>query len=204
MTDSKKGPIESTTNLLNYFREELKLAFDDLGLESSENTEAYLVYLLQNFARLDPQLVQEVGFNKPAAFLLGEAMNSPGEQRIAAYRRLGDASLFNCGFFADHLTRRGTVSAQYYRNVGRLAYGNLSELMGFKQPGGIFTQIYRELAAQFDAFVEAFERLGRGTKARSASDASALLAKLRRGESVDLDDLEAAGWLPAGSSKKKD
>ncbi len=199
MKDSQ-GSIQGTSNLLNYFRDELKAAFTNLGLRSSENTEAYLVHLLEDFVRFDPQLRQEIGFHKPAAFLLGEAMNSPGEQRITAYRRLGDASLFNCGFFDAHLTRRGTVSSQYYRNVGRIAYGQLSDLMMYKSTGGIFQQIYEELAAKFDAFVEAFKCLGR-TKAPQQSDAREVLAKLRRGENLDLDDLVAAGLVPPNSTK---
>lgn len=198
-----QGSIQSTSNLLNYFREELKAAFDDMGLKSSENTEAYLVHLLENFVRLDPQLGKEIGFHKPAAFLLGEAMNSPGEQRIVAYRRLGDASLFNCGFFDAHLTRRGTVNSQYYRNVGRIAYGQLSDLMMFKERGGIFQQIYEELADKFDGFVEAFKWLGRPKKTQQGRDPSPVLQKLRRGESLDLEDLKRAGLVPPNTTKKE-
>ena len=201
MKDSQ-GSIQSTSNLLNYFREELKAAFDDMGLKSSENTEAYLVHLLENFVRLDPQLDEELGFQKPAAFLLGEAMNSPGEQRIVAYRRLGDASLFNCGFFDAHLTRRGAVSSQYYRNMGRIAYGQLSDLMMLKDRGGIFQQIYEELSDKFDGFVEAFKFLGRPEKTREGRDPSPVLQKLRRGESLDLDDLKRAGLVPPNTTKK--
>ncbi|QDG52589.1 hypothetical protein FIV42_18155 [Persicimonas caeni] len=199
-----QGSIQSTSNLLNYFREELKAAFDAIGVDSTENTEAYLVHLLENFVRLDPQLAQEVGFQKPAAFLLGDAMNAPGEQRIVAYRRLGDVSLFNCGFFDAHLTRRGTVSSQYYRNVGRIAYGQLSDLMMFKDPGGLFQQIYEELADKFDGFVEAFKCLGRPKKAQKGRDPSPVLQKLRRGESLDLSDLKSAGLVPQSTKKKKD
>lgn len=201
MSDSQ-GQIHSNVNLLNYFRDELQLAFDRVGLESSENTEAYLVQLLRNFVRLDPQLSQEVGFQKPAAFLLGEAMNSPGEERIARYRRLGDVTLFNCGFFDKHLTRRGTVSSEYYRNVGRIAYGQLSDLMLVKKSGEIFQEIYEELSAKFDAFVDAFKCLGGESKVRDERDAQGVLEKLRRGESVDLDDLKCAGLVPKNTKPK--
>ncbi len=196
------GPIQSTANLLNYFREELKGAFDHIGLDSSENTEAYLVHLLESFVRVDEQLADEVGFEKPAAFLLCEAMNSPGEQRLVAYRRLGDASLFNCGFFDAHLTRRGRVSPEYYRNVGRLAYGQLSDLIGRKPSGGVFGQIYEELSAKFDAFVDAFKCLGHDRKGPADRSAAAVLEKLRNGERVDLDDLKCAGLVPPNTTKE--
>jgi hypothetical protein len=209
MKESQES-IQCTNNLLNYFRQELRVAFDGIGLQSSENTEAYLVYLLENFVRLDPQLSEDVGFQKAAALLLGEAMNSPGDLQIEAYRRLGDASLFNCGFFDAHLTRRGAVTSQYYRDVGRIAYGQLSDLMMLKRSGGVFQQIYEELAAQFDAFVEAFKRLGdRPDKPRRESILNrggsqyGPLEKLRRGESLDLEDLKLAGLVPANTTKKK-
>ena len=198
------GPIQSTANLLNYFREEHKGAFDHIGLRSSENTEAYLVHLLDGFTRVDPKLLEAVGFQKPAAFLLGEAMNTPGEERIVAYRRLGDVSLFNCGFFGDHLTRRGTVDARYYHEVGRIAYGQLSDLMHSKRSGGIFQQIYEELAAKFDAFVEAFKCLGSRAKDQPEADSQTVLAKLRRGEHVDLEDLKIAGLVPPNTPSKKE
>jgi hypothetical protein len=117
---------------------------------------------LDTFSRSKPQSTEALGFDKPAAFLLGEAMNSPGEQRIEAYRRLGDASLFNCGFFEAYLTRR-LVDADYYYGVGRLAYKNLRDLMSSKtsrEGPDMFIQIFDELSVKFDTVVEAFQRLG--------------------------------------------
>lgn len=199
---NSESSIQSTTNLLNYFRGELKDAFEYMGLCSSESTEAYLVHLLESYVRLESELAEELGFEKPAAFLLDEAMNSPGEARIAAYRRLGDASLFNCGFFDAHLTRRGQVTSQYYRNVGRLAYGQLSDLMTYKSSGGIFQQIYEELSDKFDAFVDAFKWLGRAEGERDRTAASAVFDKIRRGERVELDDLKLAGLVPPNTTER--
>lgn len=208
MKESQES-IQCTSNLVNYFREELRLAFQRLGLRSSEHTEAYLVYLLENFVRFDPSLRQEVGFQKAAALLLCEAMSAPGEQRIEAYRRLGDASLFNCGFFDAHLVRRGVVSSRYYRDVGRIAYSQLSDLMLLKPTGKVFQQIYEELAAHFDAFVEAFKWLGRDSVksrrpsgVRRASLNHDFLEKLRSGEELELEDLKRAGLIPANTPRK--
>ena len=119
-------------------------------------------------------------------------MNSPGERRLEAYRRLGDASLFNCGFFSEHLTRR-TVGAGYYRQVGQVAYKSLSDLMVSKDSGGIFQQIYRELAGRFDGFVEVLRFLGRGSAGTSVSET--VLDRLRAGESVTVEELRRAGLI---------
>lgn len=150
--------LEQVQNLLEFFRDELTTAFDELGVETSSETEAYLVHLLESYSRLNPTSSAEVGFEKPAAILLEEAMTSAGEQRIEIYRRLGDASLYNCGFFAAHITRR-SVSPDYYQRLGQTAYRSLGDMMSFKQPGGIFHAIFDELARKFDHVVEAFRVL---------------------------------------------
>lgn len=212
---SPQEPIQCTTNLLQYFREELQTALKHVGLHSSQNTEAYLVYLLQSFVRVEPELRQDLGFERPAGLMLGDAMNQPGELKIEAFRRLGDASLFNCGFFDAHLTRRGAVSSQYYRNIGRIAYGQLSDLLVVKRSGEIFRQIYAELSAQFDAFVQALQYLGRASKSdkRDLSRPSAapkgapaggedVIAKLRRGERLNFEDLRRAGWVSGADPTK--
>ena len=161
MTDSTPPKIEPVNNLLGFFRDELVAALDAQGVDTTEETEAYLVHLLDSYSRLDASKAEEVGFSKPAALLLEEAMHSSGEQRIEAYRRLGDASLYSCGFFKEHLERRG-IGDDYYRRVGRTAYSSLSDWMNLKQPGGIFELIYRELTAKFDDVVDAFMLLGGG------------------------------------------
>lgn len=159
MTDSNPPKIEPVVSLVGFFREELVEALEAQGVDTSQETEAYLVHLLEGYSRLDSEKAEEVGFSKPAALLLEEAMHSDGEQRIEAYRRIGDASLYSCGFFREHLERRG-VGDDYYRRVGRTAYSSLSVWMNLKQPGGIFDLIYRELTAKFDDVVDAFNRVG--------------------------------------------
>lgn len=166
--------LEQVPSLLAFFRDELTSAFEQTGLQTSQETEAYLVHLLEGFSRLDPDSSDEVGFEKPAAMLLEEAMASAGERRIEIYRRLGDASLYNCGFFSAHITRR-SVSPTYYRRLGQTAYQSLGEMMGFKQPGGIFHAIFNELAAKFDSIVDAFKLLSGTGAPEMSSDIEALL-----------------------------
>lgn len=150
--------IEPVGSLIEFFRDELTLAFRRTGVETSEETEAYIVHVLDGYMRLDPTAAEEIGFDKPAALLLEEAMSSVGDRRIEIYRRLGDASLYNCGFFSARLSRK--VGPDYYQRLGRTAYRSLEEMMGFKQPGGAFHAIYRELAQKFDDVVAALRAFG--------------------------------------------
>ncbi len=159
MTDSQYS-IHQVEDLLQFFRSELSAAFEKLGLTTREETKTYLVHLLESFARLDERSRTAIGFQRPAAFLLGDALQSAGDRRIEAYRLLGDASLFSCGFFEEYLNRnRSVVALDYYRSMGRNAYAHLESLMQFKAPGGAFHIIYDELTDKFDTVVEAFRVL---------------------------------------------
>lgn len=171
--------IERVASLQEFFRDELCAALEQKGIQTTQETEAYLVQLLDGYMRLDPETAAEVGFEKPAALILEEAMTAAGEQRIAIYRRLGDASLYSCGFFAEHLGRK--VGPGYYRRLGRAAYKSLEDMMGFKQPGGVFHAIYSELAAKFDAFVDAFRVMSGRDRTVDAHDLESLLEGLYAG-----------------------
>lgn len=174
-------------NLLAFFREELDRALRQLELSSSDETLAYLVHLLEGYARPDTTQRHEVGFARPAALMLSDAVfGSPGE-RVEAYRRLGDACLYNCGFFTAHLTRR-SVSASYYRSMGRDAYERVSDMM--RGDMSALRAIFAELSQKFEGFVEALRTLARQHKPHEA-----LMARLRRGEHVSVEELERAGLL---------
>ena len=152
--------IKPVVNLVAFFHEELTTAMRDLGVSASEETEAYLVHLLDSFAVPDPIAIGDVGFDRPAAVMLEEAVTSNGERRIEIYRRLGDSSLYSCGFFEERLARR-SMDPVYFERMGRSAYQSLSDLMNFKKPGNVFEVIFRELAAKFDEFVRAFRQVGK-------------------------------------------
>ena len=152
------SPIAAATNLMDYFRQELQRAFTMLGLQPRVETEAYLVQLLEGMTRLKPGDASALGFERPAALMLGDAVFSGAEHRVEAYRKLGDACLINCGLFAARLTRRH-VSERYYHQLGREAYERVGAMMERKQPGGVFSLIFDELAQQFEGAVLAVRQL---------------------------------------------
>ncbi|TXD35840.1 hypothetical protein FRC98_14285 [Lujinxingia vulgaris] len=195
MTDSPN--IQQVANLLHYFRAELAQAFDALELTTAAETQTYLVHLLEGFARSSAESAQTIGFDKPAAFFLGEAMSAAGERRIDAYRRLGDASLFSCGFFEERLDRT-PVKSGYYRDMGRVAYSRLGELMAYKQPGGAFHIIFEELTRCFDSVVDAFRLLSQ----QRQPDHERLLLRFMRGNDLDVDDWRLLGGLPGKDTGK--
>lgn len=194
---SSDESIQTVQNVLSYFRQELRDALTEIDVSASEPTEAYLVHLLDGFTRIEPSSAEKVGFDKPAALLLGEAMNAPGEQRIEAFRRLGDASLFNCGFFAGYLSRR-LVDSEYYQDVGRLSYQKLTQLMSLKDSSEMFRTIYDELSSNFEGVVEAFQRLGRSLHADDVELSADAIERAREHASASTKSLQAAGDMLSG------
>jgi len=168
--------IESTANLLEYFRDELERALDVVGASPSKETEAYVVHLLDGYARTSSSTKHHLGFERPAALLYKDAVEAGGDRRLEATRQLGDACLFNCGVFADRLTRRG-VKREYYHRMGRIAYDDARTLMEHKQPGGVFSQIFRELVDYFDALAQALAHVTGSAKVRRDDEVDALLRK---------------------------
>lgn len=196
MTDSQQS-IQQAANLLQFFRSELGSAFENLGLTITDETQTYLIHLLEGYIRLDEKKREDIGFERAAALMLGDALQSGGDRRIEAYRRLGDASLFSCGFFEQHLDRANSlVRIDYYRDMGRNAYSNLQTLMRFKAPGGAFHVIFDELTRKFDTVVEAFRSVAHQQQEPSCAR---LLERWQRGDSIDAKDWARFGAFPSSN-----
>lgn len=196
MTGSERS-IETVADLYQFFRSELGKAFEKLGISTSDATQTYLVHLLESFVRLDKQKIEDLGFQRPAALLFAEALQSAGDRRIETYRRLGDASLFSCGFFQEHLGRSSSlVTVDYYQRLGRTAYSSLQSLMAFKAPGGVFHIIFDELSQKFDPVVQAFRALATAHKAPSTAY---LFERWQRGALTGADEWTRLGLWPSSS-----
>lgn len=87
----------------------------------NEDTESYLVFLLQRFAQ-SSQL-----FESAVAMDWLTAVQGPSQLQSEQLKTVGDKSLLVCGLFPG-LAKRRNVSIDYYRQMGQTAYLTLSEL----------------------------------------------------------------------------
>lgn len=87
----------------------------------NENTESYLVFLLQRFAQT-PQL-----FESTVAMDFLTAVQGSTQLQIEQLKAVGDKSLLLCGLFPGLAARRH-VSIDYYSQMGQAAYLTVSEL----------------------------------------------------------------------------
>lgn len=126
---------------------------------SSEETEFYLVKLLEGYARADRDW-----FDRPLALDYLESFHSPVVHRYGKLKRVGDTALFVSGLFMESLEGK-LVSTDYYMQLGRTAYTHLSELSS--DVGTPRADLFAELAERFADFVRvlaeiSFESLFRG------------------------------------------
>ena len=87
----------------------------------NQNTESYLVFLLQRFAQT-PEL-----FDSAMAMDFLHAVNAPTQLQIEQFKAVGDKSLLVCGLFPG-LAERRHVPITYFSQMGQTAYLSASEL----------------------------------------------------------------------------
>jgi hypothetical protein len=124
-----------------FFYEVLTEALDEARIDATEPAGWYLVSLMGDFTRA--RLPDE-----PLAMKLAQARAAEPGDRVKGLKEVGDTSLYVAGFFTESLSRK-LVDADYYIGLGRGAYAELAGHLG-----GTLTEVYRELAAKFPAFVE--------------------------------------------------
>lgn len=146
-------------NLQAYFYQELERIARDQPMPASQDAQAYVVHLLDEYTRPSTTQRAHLGFDRAAALLLYDASHGPASAQMEAYRNLGDACLYHCGFFTAQLERRQMVRKQYYQRMGQQAYALLARLMRGTRSGEVFYGIFRDLAACFDDFVAALNAL---------------------------------------------
>ena len=130
--------------LTDFFRDLLRGAMRTHHVESSEDSEFYLVQLLERFAHPHPEWN-----SRPLAIDYLESFHSSTAHRCTKLRHVADTSLFLSGIFMESLERQ-IVPTSYYMALGRLAYHQLSALLGSSRARG---DIFAELAERFPDFV---------------------------------------------------
>jgi hypothetical protein len=146
-------------NLTEFFRDLLQSAMRSQEVRSSQDSEFYLVKLLEGFAHTERDW-----FERPLALEYLESFHSPLPHRYGKLKRVADTALFVSGLFMESLHRTLT-SSDYYMQLGRTAYGQLSTLSS--DVGAIPGDLFAELEARFPDFVRvlaeiSFQDLFRG------------------------------------------
>ena len=179
------------------FAELVAKALDRTGVSPSPHAAAYLVDLLAEAIRPDPD-------SAPETFTEGllHAQRQCGAERVSRLRAPGDRALFLSGFFSDSLAER-TVSVGWVVEVGRVAYADLSSLLASRKVAWTGSCLYRELAERFPQYSEVLTEVGDGVRAATSAGLAPLFQRyLRLGRTADRRRLLRRGLVvPEGRGK---
>lgn len=171
--------ILATGSLDGFFQDALEDVMKIRRVDASVGAQTYLVGVLSEFAR--PDAAREATLERPLAFLLDEALQTPDlAARFDKLRALGDGVLYSSGFFLDHFERRG-VDQSYLVGIGARAYGSAGGLLvRGSEPGPRGVDIFDELARNFRDFVGVVAEVANLTLAKSVDGSKALLKLYER------------------------
>ncbi|HEX9813705.1 MAG TPA: hypothetical protein VGB31_02020 [Myxococcota bacterium] len=179
------------------FSELLAVALHKVQRQPSPMAIAYLVELLDERVLENPS---GLGGEQTLAEALLAARCDRGVDRIRRMRELGDHALFVSGFLADSVLG-GAVDPDYYRQIGRSAYGDVVSGLRGQGESGNWARLYCELAERFGEFAEVLAEVGDRTRPERPRDLLGVYERyLRTGSARDAERLLRAGYLPPDRS----
>lgn len=198
--------IVATVSITGFFNEIVGDAIRARGIEATTGATRYVVGLLTDYARPDERA--EEAMDRPLAFLLDEALNTPQPaERFERLRSLGDGVLYSCGFFRDHFEARG-VEQGYLIGIGRTAYGSASSMLHRGSETDVNeaqNDIFAELSDKFGGFVAVIAEVADATIAKGAAGSAGLLKLyerwLRTGSDRIAQTLSSQGLVPTRGPK---
>lgn len=122
-----------------FFRGLVRDAMEAQRFESVEETEYYLVSLLEAHVRRQGGLLDQ-----PLALTYLEAEAGAPAESFQRYKRVGDTALFVSGLFVDCLERT-VVQPTYYVEIGQLAYRRIADI-GAERVRDLFDVLATEFA----------------------------------------------------------
>src|SRR5579884_2956345 len=162
--------ILAARSVSGFFGEVVEDAIRARGVDATDGATRYLVGLLADYAHPDGRAGEAL--ERPLTLLLDEALRDPDPaERFERLRTIGDGVLYGCGFFGDHFEARG-VDPKYLHKLGTRAYGAAGSMLtrgpdprfsGQGGPDESGTNLFAELAGNFDAFVDVVSEVADST-----------------------------------------
>ena len=135
------APHIVATRPTEFFRDLVRAAMQAQNFErSTEETEHYLVQLLERHVRSHCELLQ-----KPLGVSYLEAVQTSPPESIHRFQTVGDTALFLVGLFTESF-ERSLVQPGYYIELGQMAYSRIAEI-GSKSLRDLFATLARQFRA---------------------------------------------------------
>lgn len=193
---AESSSLTTSSTLAEFFKNEVDSALREQQLDASEEVGFYLVNLLAGFAEADR--VRE-SITEPLALLLNRAVFAPDQNQLAAYKHLGDISLYVAGLFPPALKRR-SVDVNYAIRMGSGAYSAVAALVTRRSRAvaSALQPMYTEMSAKFADLVEVLTQISeRAQLGADSQDLAELYERFARTSGPHLAErMRAAGALP--------
>lgn len=177
--------IAIAPNMNQFFHEVVVDALRTRHVDATDEAAGYLVGILCDYAH--PTEEAHSPFSEPLTFLLRDALEASGPDRLRRLRSLGDGVLYALGFFGEHLTQRG-ADRKYIEQVGASAYQHAAASMRLRTRHSAELTLYSELATKFQRFAAVLSDVAEGTIGAMVRDSQSLVKVYER-------------WLRTGSNR---
>ena len=202
---SKSDPkLTLVKDPLSYFKDLVDEVLEKRGLKTGVHTEHYIVNLLAQFMHAENlySVDEDGGHRRQEALanIMKAAVDAADYlQKQKSLKKLGDISLYTAGFFGESLNRK-MVDVDYYIDMGKVAYGNLAQIV----PDEDFSRLFSELAVRFDKFVDVLAEISEKTQLqKSPTDVLRLYELWLKTKSERAEQqLKDAGIIPDPSLKR--
>ena len=124
-----------------------------------------------------------------------EATQLSREEQRKVYKEVADMSLLVCGYFSES-THNKIVDAQYYSQIGKMAYSHLNSMA----PSFLdIPSFYNMFATCFESMTTLMSLLA--TQNRTGIDNNLIFKKVLREEQVSDTEMLVSGMMPAPTRK---
>ena len=180
------------TNLQGFFFEGLNTLNKKSLCPVPESVIYYSSDVLDKFAL--SQDFFEISDGKVREKILGmkllEATQLGREEQRKVYKEVADMSLLVCGYFSES-TNKKLVDAQYYSQIGKMAYSQLNNV----------APTFLDIPSFYNMFATCFESITTlmsilATQSRNGLDNNLIFNKVMKNEEVSEKELLVSGMIP--------
>lgn len=146
----------SRGDVLEFFEQGIREGMGKVDLELEDETVAYLSNVMWKYVESDVDGLEDLGFDRPVAMQVLEALECGGDQSIGRYVDIGELSVINCAFFEEYLTRR-SMSVEYYIGIGKHSYLKLSQW--YRKHGMDMVDVFRSVAMNMKRVIKSVRNI---------------------------------------------
>lgn len=189
----------------DFFKDAVRDAFSKRRIEAFPMAEDYLVNVLEHYviaAHLhESEEIDELGHKKPStlAETLLIAAQSEHSTKVDMLKKLGDRTLYVCGFFSDSFERK-VIDVDYCAEMGGTAYRILAQ----STREDTLSKVYTLYSQKFLAFVDALNYISEKSQLQSSNNVLRIYDRyLKTGSELAREKLTTLGIVPISRGDQK-